>query len=450
MKRFFILIFLFPFCTRAQQSSPPPDKVSQEIFSLSMVMMHDVVNPPAASRYYAYSMLAAYDIVAQNNPGMTPAGQLIKKYQPVAINANNNSYNYKNAALYAILEAGKLLLPSGYTLQEEEDKLVAGWKQQKMPPAMVAATIKVGQQAAANVLAFSKTDNYFKLSTLLRYTPVKGDGYWFPTPPAYMEAIEPNWKTIRPLIIDSCNQFPPAPPTEFSKDSNSVFYKMAMEVYTVSNKASSEQLTIAGFWDCNPFVVASSGHMSLGFKKMSPGGHWMNITGIAAKKGKLDFDRTILLHAMVSFTLMDAFISCWDEKYRSNRIRPESYINRYIDSKWMPLLQTPPFPEYTSGHSVISTASAEILTYLLGDNFSFTDDSEKMFELEARRFTSFRAAAAEAAISRLYGGIHFRDAIENGQQEGRMLAQKVIEKFKTAGILPLAAAAHPVRMKTGK
>jgi membrane-associated phospholipid phosphatase len=190
--------------------------------------------------------------------------------------------------------------------------------------------------------------------------------------------------------------------------------------------------------------------MSLGFKKISPGGHWMNIVGIAAKKEKLDFDKTVLLHALVSFTLMDAFISCWDEKYRSNRIRPESYINRYIDSKWMPLLQTPPFPEYTSGHSVISTASAEILTYLLGDNFSFTDDSEKMFELEARRFTSFRAAAAEAAISRLYGGIHFRDAIENGQQEGRMLAQKVIEKFKTTGILPLANASHSAHMKTGK
>jgi hypothetical protein len=142
---------------------------------------------------------------------------------------------------------------------------------------------------------------------------------------------------------------------------------------------------------------------------------------------------------------MDAFISCWDEKYRSNRIRPESYINRYIDARWEPLLQTPPFPEYPSGHSVISTAAAEILTYLLGDDFSFTDNTESLFDLPPRSFPSFRAAAAEAAISRLYGGIHFRDAIENGQAEGRALGEKVIEKIRSIGINPFLASPQATR-----
>jgi hypothetical protein len=133
---------------------------------------------------------------------------------------------------------------------------------------------------------------------------------------------------------------------------------------------------------------------------------------------------------------MDAFISCWDEKYRSNRIRPETYINRYIDITWQPILQTPPFPEYTSGHSVISTASAEVLTYLLGDNFSFTDNSEEMFELTPRIFTSFRKAAEEAAVSRLYGGIHFRDAIEQGQMEGKAIGKFIRDKLNSSGIQP--------------
>jgi hypothetical protein len=163
----------------------------------------------------------------------------------------------------------------------------------------------------------------------------------------------------------------------------------------------------------------------------------MNIAGIAVKKAKLDFDHSVLLLTMESVTLVDAFIVCWEEKYRSNRIRPETFINKHIDIHWQPLLQTPPFPEYTSGHSVVSTASAELLTYLLGDNFSYIDNSEEPFEIPARSFQSFRKAAAEAAISRLYGGIHYRDAIEAGQQQGREVAKLVIKKINSAGIKPV-------------
>jgi len=144
-----------------------------------------------------------------------------------------------------------------------------------------------------------------------------------------------------------------------------------------------------------------------------------------------------MVHAVVAATLMDAFIVCWDEKYQSSRIRPETVINRYIDPRWQPLLQTPPFPEYTSGHSVISTAVAEMLTYFLGDNFSFTDNTEVIFELPTRDFTSFRQAAEEASISRLYGGIHYRDAIENGQEQGRKVGEFIIGKLKENGVRPL-------------
>lgn len=177
--------------------------------------------------------------------------------------------------------------------------------------------------------------------------------------------------------------------------------------------------------------------MAIGYKKISPGGHWMNIAGIAAAKANLSFDNAVVLHTLLSLTLVDAFISCWDEKYRSNRIRPETYINKYIDTRWQPLLQTPPFPEYTSGHSVISTASAEVLSYFLGDKFSFTDNSEEIFDIKARSFTSFRQAAEEAAVSRLYGGIHFIDAITNGQVQGKKIGKKVVEQLKKAGLKQL-------------
>ncbi|CAN5407144.1 hypothetical protein BH10BAC2_BH10BAC2_43700 [soil metagenome] len=437
MKNLTILLLLILNSLYAQKKIVYEDLMQPAVFSLSMVMMHDVVNPPAASRYYAYCTLGAYDIVSQNNEAIVALSSFIKRYTPVVIATPKASYDYHIAALYCVYESGRLLLPSGYRLEENEKTFIELLQKYKVKQSIIDSSVAVAKSVAAQITAWSKKDDYGKLSARLRYTPFKGEGYWFPTPPSYMEAVEPNWKTVKTLVIDSCNQFIPAPPVTFSKDSGTAFHALATEVYDISKNPSQEQLNIAGFWDCNPFAVSNAGHMSLGFKKISPGGHWMNITAIAAKKAKLNFDKTIQVHAIEAVTLMDAFISCWDEKYRSNRIRPETYINRYIDIKWQPLLQTPPFPEYTSGHSVVSTASAEVLTYLLGDHFFFTDNSEEMFELAPRTFNSFRQAADEAAISRLYGGIHFRDAITEGQKEGKTMGLFVSSRLKQAGIKPL-------------
>ncbi len=432
MKKIVCIVFLFTGAAFAQTKKPLPEylQVKPAVFSLSLVMMHDVINPPAASRFYCYPMLAAYDIICQQNTAFKPLSTFLKNYTPASIQVHKSKYDYRIAAMYAILETAKRMLPSGYMLQADEEKYI-GSLNGKFPSAIIRASIDVANTAAENMVAYAKTDGYGKLSARLRYTPIKGDGMWYPTPPSYLEAVEPNWKTIRTMIIDSCNQFPPLAPQSFSKDSTSSFYGMAKEVYHVSKNLSPVQLHIASFWDCNPFNVNTSGHMAIGFKKISPGGHWMNITGIAASKARLSFDSVVLLYTMVSVTLVDAFISCWDEKYRSNRIRPETYINRYIDLKWQPLLQTPPFPEYTSGHSVISAAAAEVLSYFLGDKFTYTDDSEAFFDIQPRSFKSFRQAASEAAISRLYGGIHFRDAVENGQQEGMAIGKWVVQKLKT-------------------
>ncbi|MBO9200698.1 MULTISPECIES: vanadium-dependent haloperoxidase [Niastella] len=444
----FFVFFLFHHAAMCQAMAVKTKGIQKEemsltrylqpaVFSLSKVMMHDVVNPPAAARYYAYCMLGAYEIISRNDPTVIPLSNFIKQYSSPGITTLQKQYDPRIAAIYCIMETGRLMLPSGYQLQDDEERFIADQKRSKLSNALLNSSIAVGSYMAAYIATYAKADRYGKLSAQLRYTPVKGDAYWYPTPPAYMEAVEPNWKTVRPLLIDSCNQFVPLPPVTFSKDSTSDFYRLAKEVYDVSVKPTPEQLNIASFWDCNPFVVATSGHMSIGFKKISPGGHWMNIAAIAAQKANLNFAETITVQMLTGITIMDAFISCWDEKYRSNRIRPETYINRYINIKWQPLLQTPPFPEYTSGHSVVSTAAAEVLTYLLGEQLSFTDNSEELFEIPARTFNSFKQAAAEAAISRLYGGIHYRDAIENGQQQGKQIAQFIVNKLRSVGIQPL-------------
>ena len=288
--------------------------------------------------------------------------------------------------------------------------------------------VAFANKIASQVMDIAKKDGYLQLSTHVRYTPQKGEGFWYPTPPAYISAIEPEWKTIKPFFIQNIEEYEPAPMAPFDMSEGSSFHRQLMEVYTTTKELNEERKLIANFWDCNPFKVEFSGHMAIGVKKISPGGHWIGITGIAAQKAGLSFAETAYIHTLVGLTLHDAFISCWKTKYETDRIRPETVINQKIDQRWKPLLQTPPFPEYTSGHSVISTASAVVLTGYFGDNFDFIDSSEIYFGLPQPPFKSFLLASEEAAISRLYGGIHFRDAIEEGVKQGQKIGEMVWSK----------------------
>lgn len=165
-------------------------------------------------------------------------------------------------------------------------------------------------------------------------------------------------------------------------------------------------------------------------KKITPGAHWIGITKIASIKTNSDFAKTVYAYTKTSIAIADAFISCWDEKYRSNLIRPETLINEHIDDSWKPVLQTPPFPEYTSGHSVVSGAASIALTNIFGENFAFDDDTELPYGLPVRKFASFEEAADEAAISRMYGGIHYRTAVVIGVKQGRDLGNFVIENIQ--------------------
>jgi len=305
------------------------------------------------------------------------------------------------------------------------------FKDTGMPDDVFERSVAYGSQVADHILAWSQKDNYKQSRSAPKYTILDDPATWKPTPPAYMDAVEPHWNSIRTFAIDSAGQFKPARPTPFSIDTTSQFYKEAYEVYETGVKMTEEQRRIASFWDCNPFVMNVKGHVMFATKKISPGGHWMNITHVACRKANADFVKCSEAYARVALALVDGFISCWDEKYRSRLIRPETYINQYIDENWTPLLQTPPFPEYTSGHSVISGASAVILTKLFGDNFTFTDSTEIEFGLTARTFKSFIHASEEAAVSRLYGGIHYRPAIENGMIEGRAVGTFINEHVKT-------------------
>ena len=303
------------------------------------------------------------------------------------------------------------------------------YKKKKIDGVIYKNSLAYGKQIADSIIHYASKDHYKETRKLRRYVFSKEEGKWVPTPPGYFAAVEPYWNRIRCLTLDSASQFKPVPPPAFSKDSSSVFYKMAYDVYAAGNNLSNDEKEIASFWDCNPFDLKTQGHLYFASKKISPGGHWMNIAAVASKQTNSDIMKSSAAYTLTAIALFDAFISCWDEKYRSNLIRPETYIDANIDESWRPFLQTPPFPEYISGHSIISTAAAVALTKFFGDNFSFDDDTENEFGLHTRHFTSFMNAANEAAVSRFYGGIHYRPAIVNGQTQGQQVGEWVLTKI---------------------
>jgi hypothetical protein len=340
-------------------------------------------------------------------------------------------YSFTLAAVHAILMVGKTMVVSEEKIQTFYNNILGEFKASGMPAEVYSNSIAFGQEIVKHILAWASKDNYKQTRTFSKYAVTYDAAVWKPTPPAYMKAVEPHWNKMRPFLIDSAEQFKPALPTAFSTDKNSQFFKEAMAVRDIGSQLTEEQKEIANFWDCNPYKMNVNGHVMYASKKISPGGHWMNITRLACQKVSANVVGSLEAYTCLAITIADAFISCWDEKYRSQVIRPETYINQYIDGAWIPLLQTPPFPEYTSGHSVLSIASAVMLEKIFGGNFSFADSTEVEFGIPVRHFTSFKQAAEEAAISRFYGGIHYMPSIINGFEEGKQIGVFMTQKLRT-------------------
>ncbi len=433
MKKFnFLMLVVAAFCfvgcdTGKKEVSIDADVYHQSMDQLSEVIVHDIFSPPIASRIYAYPSVAMYEILALDNPQYKSLAGQLNELEPIP--KPTEEVSYELAALEAFLKLGTTLIFSEDKMDTYKEELYAKLGE-GVNSKYFEASVAYGDEVAQHILKWADGDMYKQTRTFPKFTVIDDPARWQPTPPGYFEAIEPHWNQIRPFVLDSANQFTPERPTQFNMDKNSQFYKETMEVYNTGVNLTEEQKEIASFWDCNPYVMNVTGHVMAATKKITPGGHWIGIVKIACKKADADPMKTAQTYALTSVALADGFISCWDEKFRSNLIRPETVINRYIDEEWLPLLQTPPFPEYTSGHSVISNAAATVLTSIYGDNFSFRDDTEEKYGLSVRSFDSFTQASEEAAISRLYGGIHYMPAIANGVTQGRKLGEFVVNKLE--------------------
>jgi hypothetical protein len=275
--------------------------------------------------------------------------------------------------------------------------------------AVIMNSVAFGQQVADVVAKRLSKDNYKETRGFERFEVKTDDpSRWVPTLPDYADGLEPHWYKMMTMALSKYDEVQADPFPAYNTDTASAYFKELREVYDISKNRNEEQTDIAIFWDDNPFVSQHKGHVMFQDKKMTPPGHWMAIT----QKG-----------------MYDAFISCWYVKYNTTRIRPQTAIQRLLEEQWVSFIQTPPFPEYTSGHSTVSSSAAEILTSLFGDGQAFTDSSELEYNLPIRSFKSYRDAALEASISRVYGGIHYRSGCENGNKQGKKVAAVVLNRI---------------------
>lgn len=406
---------------------------SNTVHELNKVVMGNNFSPIIASRNYLYASIAGYEVMAAGNTGKyySLAGQLNGlKYIPAA--DKGKIIDFEFASLLAYCKLGEAVTFPAGSMSEYVDSLKKLAKDHGMPADEFDNSVAFADTVSSTIMAWSRKDNYAQTRSFPKYN-VKNDvpGRWIPTPPAYTEAMEPNWNKIRTLVMDSATQFiPPSPPDFNMTDKKSKYYQEVMLIKNAGDSLSDEQKHIAIFWDDNPFKLNVSGHVMFGTKKFSPPGHWMSVVGIAAKQAKADFAETTYAYAITAIAQFDAFIQCWDQKFRSNSARPETIINQFVDPEWRPLLQTPPFPEYTCGHSTGSAANAEVLTAVFGDNFAYTDTSELEFGIASRSFKSFRDAAIENNWARFYGGIHFHNSCIVSTEYGSKVGDYVVQKLK--------------------
>ena len=430
MKQLLILgsLFLGLACSRNEDLMVElkPTDVEMVIQQMTEVMIHDVTNPPLAARFFAYSCLAANEVIALHDTTIISMSGKLNEFPNIKIPKEGTEINKDIAALLAMYETAKVLQPSGKLMGDFEDKWIDSLLKKGVSKEVMDQSQAFAKEVSLQIIKYAKADKYKKISALPRYTPKKEEGTWYPTPPGYFPPVEPHFNTIRSFTLERADQFKPEPPIPFSADKKAPFYALMNEIRELT--LDDEKKEIAAFWDCNPFALFDNGHLLVGMKKISPGAHWMGIANIACIQAGVSFSKAIQVNTLLAVGLMDGFQSCWDEKYRSNRIRPETAIRKYLDPKWTPFLQTPPFPEYLSGHSTISSVSAVILTHFFGKEFTYTDTVEERYGLKARTYSSFEQAAEEAGISRFYGGIHFMDAIENGQIQGHAVGKHVLKK----------------------
>jgi hypothetical protein len=463
-------------CSRPHDSDPR--MVAEWMHHLYGAVRVERLSPPVASRLFAYATTGLYAGMAAANPELP---SLAEKLNGLANLPRGETGQRYDPTLTAVA-AERLILDSLFrdglpttraALTRLADSLVAARVELGISDAERERSRDLGTKVGLEIIAWSHRDG-FDSTRGRRYAPPAGPGLWVndapaatytpqnisgasqlivPTNPANAAGLgtasdrglildrqkragpttlpavnmagitEPYWALLRPFALKTWDECPVPPPPAYGPAPIAPLYQEAKHVYDVSKTLTPEQRTIVLYWADN------------GGETGTPVGHWLSIASQMVSVRKLDAGQAAWLMAETSVSMADAFIAVWGYKFKTNTLRPRTFIRAAIDSTWEPAIPTPPFPEYVSGHSTLSAAAAQTLTNLIGE-VPFEDSTAITIGHSVRKFESFRAAADEAGLSRIYGGIHYMAANVEGANLGRCVATKVRDRFGASVITP--------------
>ena len=420
---------LLTFCNSPDKPQTP--FTAKDLIAANTVLldaaMADVFTPPVASRIFAYAHLTHYFTYQSLRPKALPNIKWSIHDLAFFETTDSTGVEPELAALLAFSKMGKKLIYSEVFFDNFEQELKAKALKQGYTAEHLERSQAYAQSVFDQLSSWVDKDHYIETRTYPRYTSTKKPENWRETPPDYEAALEPFWDNIRPLVIDSLNVYEPATLPIYSTDPQSDFYAMVHEVYAESRNEEKEK--IAWFWDCNPVLTIHQGHMIQTIHKYSPPGHWLNIVTQVTEQNNSDYAKATQAYTYVATAMFDAIIAVWHYKFKTDLVRPITYIQEFIDPHWEPILQTPTFHEYTSGHSAISGAAATVLSGLYGADSGFHDTTQLRFGLEERSFTKFMDAAYQVNLSRFYGGIHYKPGVEEGGKQGAHIGQLILNRF---------------------
>jgi hypothetical protein len=385
--------------------------------ALRLVRQTPGFSPPVASRALAYTGVSLFEaLVPGIEDGRSLAGQV--PGLPRIRWSRDDVFEWDIVANSSLATVLRRMFPTasaanGAAIDALETGVLAGARR-GVPVGVVRRSIERGREVADAVSGWSRTDGGHAghANNFPSYDPPVGPGLWEPTPAGFLPALQPYWGSCRTFAVSSGAACPAGSHTPYDEDPGSRFFNEAVDVFDAVNGLTTEQRDIAMFWSDDPGAT------------VTPPGHSVSIVTQTLRARDASLAEAAIAYAKVGMAVADAFICCWHTKYRVNLLRPVTYIRSQVDPGWNTLLTTPPFPEHTSGHSVQSGAAATVSTDLFGA-VAFTDHTHDDRGLAARSFTSFWDAAREAAISRMYGGIHFQPAIDLGLEQGRCIGEQV-------------------------
>ncbi|WP_210516054.1 vanadium-dependent haloperoxidase [Hymenobacter terricola] len=410
----------------APDPSPATDSYRADVavtwlnMQLKLARTTPVTTANVFGRPFAYAGIVGYEAVVPGMAGYRSLAGQLNGLAGMPATDKSQVYNWPLSANAALAAISRTMFANASPANlATMDSLEAANKtayQASLAPEVVSRSIDFGKKVAGAVFEWSKTDGYDNPAV---YTPPTGPGMWVPTPPAFGPPIFPFWGSNRPLVAGSGDGADPGPPLAYSTTLGSPFQLMVKEVLDIAQARTAEQTAIALFWNDVP-----------NGRSFTPPGHWVSILAQVLSRENAPLDKAVLAYAKLGMYMNDATISCLKAKYTYNLLRPVSYIRSAMGQPtWSPLIPTPGHPEYSAGHATVSSSAAEALTEVFGPSYAFTDQNYAQFGLGSRSYTSFEQAAAEAGISRLYGGIHYRPSIEKGLVQGKKVGQTINAKL---------------------